>query len=117
TGDIFETVPGDGDVYLLGHVLHDLDDERAEHVLRNCHRAMGPRARLLVIERLLAEQPATSLAAQHAAVSDAVAMAVSGGRERTLDEHRLLLGAAGLRIVNVLAAGGGDSIMEAARKT
>jgi SAM-dependent methyltransferase len=116
TADIFESLPGDGDLYLLGHVVHDLDDERAEHVLRNCHRAMGPRARLLVVERVLAEQPATGLAAQHAAVFDAVAMAVSGGRERTLEEHRALLSSAGLKIVEVLAAGGGDSIIEAARK-
>src|SRR5205823_2328637 len=80
TADIFESVPADGDVYLLGHVLHGLDDQRAEQLLRNCHRAMGPRARLLVIERVLEEQPATGLTAQHAAVFDAVAMAVSGGR-------------------------------------
>jgi SAM-dependent methyltransferase len=115
TADILESVPGDGDVYLLGHVLHGLDDQRAAHLLRNCNRAMGPRARLLVIERVLEEQPVTGLTAQHAAVFDAVAMAVSGGRERTLPEHRLLLAAAGLRIVNVLVAGGGDSIIEAAR--
>jgi len=114
TADIFESVPADGDVYLLSHVLHDFDDARAEHVLRNCRRAMEPRARLLVIERVLDEQPATGLTAQHAALVDAVAMAVSGGRERTLGEQRSLLAAAGLRIVNVLAAGGGDSIIEAA---
>jgi hypothetical protein len=41
---------------------------------------------------------------------------VSGGRERTLGEHHSLLAASGLRIVSVLAAGGGDSIIEAARK-
>jgi hypothetical protein len=116
TADIFQAVPGDGDVYLLGHVLHGLDDERAEHLLRNCRRAMGPRARMLVIERVLAEQPVTGLVAQHTAVFDAVAMAVSGGRERTLEEHRLLLTSAGLRIVQVFAAGGGDSIIEATRK-
>jgi SAM-dependent methyltransferase len=116
TADISESVPGGGDLYLLGHVLHGLDDDRAEHVLRNCHRAMGPRARLLVIERVLPDQPTTGLAAQHAAVSDAVAMAVSGGRERTLDEHSRLLSAAGLRIIDVIAAGGGDSIIEAARQ-
>ena len=116
TGDIFESVPGDGDVYLLGHVLHGLDDGRAEHLLRRCHRAMGPRARLLVVERVLADQPATGLVAQHTAIFDAVAMAVSGGQERTLDEHRSLLASAGFKVVNVLAAGGGDSIIEAAKK-
>jgi ubiquinone/menaquinone biosynthesis C-methylase UbiE len=116
TGDIFESLPGDGDVYLLGHVLHGLDDQRAEQLLRNCHRAMGPRARLLVIERVLEEQPATGLTAQHAAVFDAVAMAVSGGRERTVEEHSSLLSGAGMKVIDVTAVGGGDSIVEAARR-
>jgi len=115
TGDIYQSVPGDGDVYLLGHVVHSVDDERATRVLRACRQAMGSRARLLVIERVLPDHPATGFAAQHAAVSDAVAMAVSGGRERTLGEHRLLLGSAGLKVIDVHAAGGGDSIIEAAR--
>lgn len=115
TSDIFESVPSDGDVYLLGHVLHGLDDDRAEQVLRNCRRAMEPRARLLVIERVLPDHPATGLTAQHAAVFDAVAMAVSGGRERSLDEHRQLLSRAGMKVVDVLTAGAGDSIIEAAR--
>jgi hypothetical protein len=115
TADIFESVPGDADLYLLGHVLHGLDDARAVRVLRSCRQAMGPDARLIVIERVLPGHSETSLAAQHAAVFDAVAMAVSGGRERTLDEHRALIAAAGLKILDVLAAGGGDSIIEAAR--
>jgi len=110
-------VPADGDVYLLGHVLHGLDDARAEHVLRNCRRAMGPRARLLVIERVLEGQPATGLTAQHAAVFDAVAMAVSGGRERTREEHSSLLSEAGMKVVDVIVVGGGDSIIEAARQS
>ena len=116
TADIFESVPADGDVYLLGHVIHDLDDARAEHVLRNCRRAMEPRARLLVIERVLPDRPATGLTAQHAAVSDAVAMAVSGGRERTLEEHSSLLSGAGMKVIEVTVVGGGDSIIEAARQ-
>ena len=116
TADIFESVPADGDVYLLGHVLHGLDDQRAEQLLRICHRAMGPHARLLVIERVLDEQPVTGLTAQHAAVFDAVAMAVSGGRERTLEEHSDLLSRAGMKVIDVTAVGGGDSIIEAARR-
>jgi SAM-dependent methyltransferase len=117
TADIFESIPGDGDLYLLGHVLHGLDDQRAEHVLRNCRRAMDTHSRLLIIERIVADQPTAGLTAQHAAIFDAMAMAVSGGRERTLEEYRSLLASAGLRIVEVLAAGGGDSIIEAVRKS
>ena len=58
----------------------------------------------------------TGLTAQHAAVFDAVAMAVSGGRERTLEEHSDLLSRAGMKVIDVTAVGGGDSIIEAARR-
>jgi cyclopropane fatty-acyl-phospholipid synthase-like methyltransferase len=116
TGDIFEAVPRDGDLYLVGHVLHLLDDERAAQVLVSCRRAMSAGARLLVIERLVPDQPDTNLSAQRTFVSDAVALAVSGGRERTLAEHTLLLSAAGLKVLEVLTTALGDGLLEAARK-
>ena len=49
-GDFFKEVPIGGDAYLLKHVIHDWDDERAVTILRNCHRAMTPQAKLLIIE-------------------------------------------------------------------
>lgn len=115
TGDIFEAVPRDGDLYLLGHVLHFLDDERALRVLLTCRRAMGAGARLLVIERLVPDQPAANLSAQRTFVSDAVALAVSGGAERTLAEHAHLLSGAGLKVLNVHTTALGDGIIETAR--
>lgn len=45
-GDFFTEVPGGGDAYLLKHVIHDWDDERAGVILRNCRRAMRDDAKL-----------------------------------------------------------------------
>jgi hypothetical protein len=49
-GDFFEAVPDGGDVYVLKHVIHDWDDERAIAILRNCRLAMAPTAKVTIIE-------------------------------------------------------------------
>src|SRR5215475_2754453 len=49
-GDFFEQVPSGGDAYLLKHVIHDWDDARATTILQNCHRAMSPAGKLLLVE-------------------------------------------------------------------
>ena len=115
TGDILSAVPRDGDVYLLGHVLHRLDDDQAVCVLRGCERAAATGARILVIERLIPDAGALGGDAQFAAVSDVVALAVSGGRERSLDEVENLLSRTGLETNRILALSSGDIAVEAVR--
>lgn len=115
TGDILSAVPRDGDVYLLGHVLHRLDDDQAVRALRACERAAATGARFLVIERLIPDAGALGGDAQFAAVSDVVALAVSGGRERSLDEVDDLLARSGLETNRMLALSSGDTAIEAVR--
>ncbi len=112
-GDILSSVPH-GDVYLLGRVVHGLDDRGAVCVLRACERAGAPHARVLIIEQLMPDEGPTA-GAQLAALSDVVALAVSGGRERTLAEVEALLDAAGLGIERASALSSGDTVIEAAR--
>ncbi|MFM6037944.1 MAG: methyltransferase, partial [Sphaerospermopsis kisseleviana] len=40
SGSFFEAVPSGGDAYLLKHIVHDWDDERAIKILQNCRNAM-----------------------------------------------------------------------------
>src|SRR5208282_1099978 len=49
-GDFFKSVPPNCDAYLLKHVIHDWNDERALAILKNCHRVMGPHSKLLIVE-------------------------------------------------------------------
>jgi hypothetical protein len=49
-GDFFKEVPAGADAYIIKHVIHDWNDERATAILRNVHRAMPPHARLLIAE-------------------------------------------------------------------
>jgi len=113
TCDVFEAVPRGGDVYLVGHVLHGLDDERAACVLRNCRRAMGRDAHLVVIERMLPDRSATGPAAQQAFLADALAMAISGGVERTAGELAALLASSGFEPAPMRTLSSGDGIIEA----
>ncbi len=40
-GDFFQSVPAGGDAYILRHILHDWDDERAIAILKHCHFPTG----------------------------------------------------------------------------
>ena len=93
-GDFFQRVPAGADCYLLANVLHDWDDARAIEILANCRKAVTRHGRVLIIERLIPDDPP---AAVPALLSDINMLVVSGGRERTNGEYGTLLRAAGLR--------------------
>ena len=92
-GDFFDEVPGGGDLYLLKHIVHDWDDERATRILRNCHRAGGPGSRLVLVERVLGP---TSHAVDY--VADLLMLVMFGGKERSRAEFEALLAAVGYRL-------------------
>src|ERR687885_379147 len=47
-GNFFESVPGGADAYLLRHIIHDWDDERAAQILHNVRGALPDGGRLLL---------------------------------------------------------------------
>jgi hypothetical protein len=98
-GDMFDAVPEGADAYVLKQVLHDFDDARAAAILRNCRAAMGPGARLVVLERVLPERVGPEDA--RTALLDVLMLVVTGGRERTEDEFRGLFSEAGLAVTEI----------------
>jgi hypothetical protein len=46
-------LPGRGDAYVMKHIIHDWDDERAIQILRNCHRAMQPGGKMLIVDAVI----------------------------------------------------------------
>jgi hypothetical protein len=112
-GDMFKTVPEGGDLYLLSAVIHDWEDASAVQVLRACRRAMGADARLLLVERVLDDEPAPSTTNQNHALSDLNMMVRTGGLERTAGEFRGLLGQAGLELTAVIPTASPRTIIEA----
>ena len=102
-GDFFEQVPAGGDAYLLKHVIHDWDDERAIAILGNCHRAIGPDGKLLIVEGVYPERIDQSLASRGAAANDVNMLVSTGGRQRSEAEFRSLFEQAGFTLERIVA--------------
>jgi O-methyltransferase domain/Dimerisation domain len=94
TGDFFTGVPDGADGYILANVLHDWDDGRCVQILQACRRAIGPRGRVLIVERLIPDDPREAVPVL---LSDLNMLLLTGGQERTNAEYGMLLAAAGLR--------------------
>jgi ubiquinone/menaquinone biosynthesis C-methylase UbiE len=113
--DLSEQVPRGADVYMLKHVLHGLTDEKAVAMLRHCRASVPAAGRLLVIEFVLPDivpEPAPELVARF--MSDLNMMAVTGGRERSEREWRILLEEAGFSLTRNIPVPEMDvSILEA----
>ena len=101
-GDFFKAVPAGGDAYLLKHVIHDWNDDRAAEILRNCRRAMGAEAKLLILEGVYPPRIDQSDESRGAAANDVNMLVCTGGRQRSEAEFRNLYEAAGFRLTRIL---------------
>ena len=108
-GDFFESVPDDGDVYLLKSVIHDWDDDESVAILRSCRRVARPSTTLLLVEQLLDASPNPA----RTAFSDLNMLVMPGGRERTSDEYAALLSSAGWSLSRVIATSTDHFVLEA----
>jgi hypothetical protein len=86
-GDFFSSVPPDGDLYILKHILHDWNDQAALSILRSCRAAASGRSKLLVVEDLVGVANAPS----SAKITDIEMLVIFGGCERTIAEYPQVL--------------------------
>lgn len=97
-GNFFESVPEDGDAYVMKAILHDWEDRAATDILRTCRRAMSAVATLIVIERVVGppnEDPEGKF-------SDLNMMVQYGALERTRREFQDLLRSGGFDLTEVV---------------
>ena len=80
-------------------------------MLRNCHRALSPGGKLLLVEMVIPpdNQPGPAQA------MDLNMMVVLGGRERTEAEYQRLFQGAGFRLERVIPTHSPFSVIEARR--
>jgi SAM-dependent methyltransferase len=101
-GDFFAAVPEGADACMLKHVIHDWNDNNAAAILRNCHRAMGPEGKLLVVESVYPQTVDQSDIAFAAAANDVNNLVCTGGRQRSDQELRELYQTAGFRLARIV---------------
>jgi hypothetical protein len=111
SGDFFEAVPTGADLHLLKQIIHDWDDERATRLLWNCHRALAPEGKLLLVEMVIPPDNHPS----PAQAMDLNMLVLLGGRERTEEQFARLLEAASFRLERVLSTHSPFSVIEATR--
>lgn len=111
-GNFFDAVPEGADVYMMRHIIHDWDDEKSVTILRNCHQAMSSSGRLLIVESVIppGNEPFGGK------FLDLVMLLIPGGKERTEDEYRTLLGRAGFELTQVIPTNSEVSIVEAIKR-
>ncbi len=114
-GDFFHAVPSGGDAYLIKHVIHDWDDERAVRILASCHRAMGARGKLLIVEAIYPPRIDQSIDSRGAAANDCNMMVCTGGRQRSEAEFRALFEAARFELARIVPTMANSSVIEAVK--
>ena len=98
-GDFFTAVPSGGDAYMMKHIIHDWDDERAAQILSAIHTAMGStHGKVILLEGVLAPGNEPGLGK----IMDLEMLLLPGGRERSAEEFRALFDRAGFDLVRIV---------------
>ena len=108
-GDFFSGVPAGADAYVLKSVIHDWPDAESIEILARCRAAGGDGGTVLLVERALAgpnDGPENKF-------SDLNMLVGPGGQERTADEYRALLTAAGWTLTRVVPTASPMMVLEA----
>jgi len=107
--DFFHAIPSGSRAFVMKNIIHDWNDAQAREILRNCRRAVPDDGVLLLIEYCLGEDNTPSVGK----MVDLVMLTITGGKERTVDEHRALLASAGFQLNRAIPVSPEITIIEA----
>ncbi|RDX63264.1 hypothetical protein CR513_58330, partial [Mucuna pruriens] len=102
-GDMFESVPN-GDVILLKLVCHNWPDEDCIKFLRNCHKALSPHGKVIVLDYIIPEIPNSSNISKHTYTIDNLMFLAHGAKERTENEFENLCKSSGFSKFHVASS-------------
>ena len=107
--DFFSPWPTRGDAVFLARVLHDWPDEEATQILRHARDALVERGRLYIVEMVLDDSDGNG------GLLDLNMLVMTGSGERTLDDFKALLGAAGFEFLEIRDTPAVTSVIVAAQ--
>jgi acetylserotonin N-methyltransferase len=96
-GDFFTDELPAGDLYALGRILHDWNEEKISNLLARIYAALPAGGGLLIAERLMREDRSGPVSTHMQSLNMLVC---TEGRERTLSEYYRVLAAAGFANVS-----------------
>jgi len=109
-GDIFESVPSGGDIYILSYILIDWNDQNCMVALKNIHKAMGGKGKLLVIDSIMPN--ANNGYTNWINWVDLFQLTMGYGKVRTEKEYNDMFESCGFRWNRTIDAGTPTCIME-----
>jgi hypothetical protein len=114
SGDFFKAVPSGGDAYIMKHIIHDWDDERAAAIMRNVRTALGRNTagKLILLEAVLQVGNQPDLGK----IIDLEMMVFPGGRERNADDFARLLARASFELASITPTHSPVCVIEARPK-
>lgn len=110
SGNFFAAVPA-ADSYIMKHIIHDWEEPKAITILRNCVKAMRGDGKVLLVESVL---PGPNVP-HFGKWLDIHMLTMPGGKERTEEEYRELLGKSGLKLNRVVANSSPLWVLEAVK--
>jgi hypothetical protein len=110
SGDMFSSVPVGADAYIMKHIIHDWPDELCIQILKACRASVNAGGKLLVVDNVI--QPGNGFSPGK--FLDLQMLIFPSGRERTEQQFRDLLAAAGWRLNRIIPTVVPDSIVEGA---
>ena len=111
SGDFFESVPAGFDGYIMKHIIHDWDDERAVQILRNISKVMQDDGRVMLVEAVIT----TDGKQDFGKLLDIEMLVSPGGKERTAGEYRELFARSGLKMTRIVPTKSPYSVIEAVK--
>jgi hypothetical protein len=109
--DFFKEIPAGSDGYLMSHILHDWSADQCKTILKNCHKAMKPESKLLIVEMVVPSGNQPSIAK----LLDLEMLVTTGGCERTEKEFEILLKTSGFKLSRTIDTKESISIIEGIR--
>jgi hypothetical protein len=96
----------------MRHIIHDWNEEKCLTILSNCHRAMMPSSKLLVIESVIPPGNERFIGK----FLDLHMLLIPGGKERTEKEYRDLFERAGFELTRIVSTGTEVSVVEGKKR-